>query len=72
MTCHVEHIPEGGVKSMRFTCDHPEGCGVSPSSEEIIAAGGMVAMGWDCAGGKHYCPQHRRDREGDNDNQCRE
>jgi hypothetical protein len=48
----------GELKLMRFHCD-AEGCEVSPSDEEIIAAGGLTRMGWECYGGKHYCPEHR-------------
>ncbi len=51
--------PEAGtVKRMVFRCDH-EGCGTEPSDAQIIAAGGLVRMGWECVGGRHYCPEHR-------------
>lgn len=67
MTCKVERwgtegadagkMP-GEMKCMIFTCD-AEGCGESPSDDQIIAAGGLTAMGWECPGGRHYCPEHR-------------
>jgi hypothetical protein len=66
MTCKIERYgpgaPEdklpGEMKSMTFHCD-AEGCDASPSDQEILAAGGLFKMGWECVGGKHYCPEHR-------------
>lgn len=62
MTCHVERQIEGSevgtVKRMIFRCDH-EDCPAEPRDTEIIAAGGLIKMGWECVGGKHYCPEHR-------------
>ena len=63
MTCHVIRYGEegpglpGALKGMYFKCDEP-GCDESPSDDDIIAHGGMRNMGWDCRGGRHYCPKH--------------
>jgi hypothetical protein len=71
VTCKVERWGDegapagqlpGALKSMTFHCDH-EGCEASPTDTEIIAANGLNAMGWDCRGGKHYCPKHRRTKQ---------
>jgi hypothetical protein len=63
MACNIERYETGNhagkVKRMTFTCDH-DGCDQSPTDEEIIAKGGMQNMGWDCRGGNHFCPEHRR------------
>lgn len=65
MTCKIERYQHGdegvpgSVKSMTFRCDHPAGCDASPSDSEIMAGGGLARMGWECVGGKHYCPEHR-------------
>lgn len=66
MTCKVvrfgDGCPEGRlpgeIKEMTFHCD-AEGCTAAPSDDEIIAAGGLTALGWECPGGKHFCPDHR-------------
>lgn len=57
MACTVEREPTGRMKQLRFSCD-AEGCDVSPDEHEIMAAGGLKAMGWDCPSGKHFCPKH--------------
>lgn len=58
MSCKVKR--EGRVvKQMTFSCDH-DGCAVALTDEEIIPQGGLTKMGWDCSGGNHYCPDHRR------------
>lgn len=68
MTLHVTRSPEGAALKMRYECDH-EGCGASPTDEEIIAGGGMLKLGWkitfclDERRNKHYCPDHVSDVE---------
>lgn len=57
MTCEVKRNENMSLKSMKFTCDRSE-CSVALTDNEITAAGGLRAMGWHCAGGKHYCPDH--------------
>lgn len=49
---------KGELKSITFSCDHPEGCDATPNDTEIMAAGGLKNTGWHCSGGKHFCPQH--------------
>lgn len=67
MTTKIERYGEDGplqgrspgeIKQMTFHCD-AEGCTASPTDDEIIAAGGLTRMGWECTGGKHFCPEHR-------------
>lgn len=63
MSCTVdrnddgEHV--GAVRSMTFTCDHVGGCEVSLADIDIQQRGGLMAMGWQCSGGSHLCPEHR-------------
>lgn len=56
MSCTVER-EDGVLKSMTFSCDH-DGCDVVKKDDEIESRGGLRAMGWYCAGGKHWCPEH--------------
>lgn len=67
MTCKIERWGDQGaaegkmpgeLKTMTFLCDR-DGCDVSPTDAEIMAAGGLAKMGWECLGGKHFCPMHR-------------
>lgn len=66
MTCHVEreegssaaHI--GALKSMRFSCDYAGGCETVALDKDIPVIGGLGKLGWECKGGKHYCPDHRQ------------
>lgn len=58
MTSKVER-ENGELKRITFSCDHVDGCDVRPDDTEITAAGGLTKMGWECFGGKHYCPAHR-------------
>ncbi len=44
------------TNTVEVRCDK---CAVNaPPAEEIIAGGGLVAMGWYCSGGVHICPHH--------------
>lgn len=39
-------------------CDAP-GCEtMSPPAADIIAGHGLNQMGWNCTGGRHFCPEH--------------
>jgi hypothetical protein len=66
MTCKVDRYGPGApkgklpgeLKSMIFKCDR-DGCTVGIDSEDILPQGGLTAMGWECTGGKHFCPEHR-------------
>lgn len=63
MTCHVEreagssaqHI--GAIKAMWFSCDY-EGC-TMVAEDKDIPIGGLGLLNWECAGGRHFCPEHR-------------
>lgn len=58
MTCEVKR--EGGVvQQMLFSCDRDGCANADLKDDEIVAAGGLTKMGWECVGGKHYCPEHR-------------
>ena len=36
-------------------------CGeMAPSSKEIMAAHGLINLGWYCSGGVHICPKHEQ------------
>lgn len=69
MTCHVEREPTespaviGKLISVHFSCDHPDGCTVIAKDTEIPVIGGLIGLGWECHGGKHYCPDHKTTKE---------
>lgn len=64
MTSHVDREPSespatlGKLRSVSFSCDHP-GCTVVAHDTEIPMVGGLIGLGWECRGGKHFCPDHK-------------
>lgn len=44
---------ETGRPTVKVSCD---GCGASPTDEEIIKRGGLVGLGWKLAGHTYHCP----------------
>jgi hypothetical protein len=57
MAVHVHHS-EGGTSYGVVHCDAPECPVQQPPVAELLAAGGLIALGWHCKGGAHFCPDH--------------
>jgi hypothetical protein len=62
MGVKVHRSATGHLERIEIVCDDASCATRSPDDKEIIAAGGLIKMGWHCSGGRHLCPDHNPSR----------
>ncbi len=51
-------------ENMGIQCDSP-GCMImAPDNSTLMKHMGLVNMGWQCTGGRHWCPDHKDANDG--------
>lgn len=61
MAARARRNEKGELEAIVVHCDHAGCARIGPEDKEIAAAGGLKNMGWHCAGGRHFCPDHAKE-----------